>query len=143
VLPLSALTEWYLGWSVIEIAAEGTATSPIEYRSLGLVSHFSASWPSRLKLFGEYLRKFCSGRSSLSKIPTVGRNLLSKLLRRAAGVALVVLALGVSGCPALMIGSLGYEGYEYEKTGHLPGMPTQDATQNPTSQPTPAADDAE
>jgi hypothetical protein len=58
-------------------------------------------------------------------------------------VTLAVLVVGLSGCPALMLGSLGYEGYAYEKTGHLPGMPTQDATENPTSQPSPAGDDAE
>ncbi len=52
-------------------------------------------------------------------------------------VALAVLALGLSGCPALMLGSLGYEGYEYEKTGQLPGMPPQGVTQEPDAQPSP------
>jgi hypothetical protein len=42
-----------------------------------------------------------------------------------------------------MLGSFGYEGYDYEQTGYLPGMPTQDATQNPTSQPSQAGGDAE
>jgi hypothetical protein len=32
-------------------------------------------------------------------------------------VTLAVLVVGLSGCPALMLGSLGYESYEYEKTG--------------------------
>ena len=38
--------------------------------------------------------------------------------------ALLILALAAAGCPLLMAGSLGYEGYEYEKTGSLPGFPS-------------------
>jgi len=55
-------------------------------------------------------------------------------------VTLAVLVVGLSGCPALMLGSLGYEGYEYEKTGSLPGMPP---THKPNSQPSPTRDDVE
>jgi len=43
--------------------------------------------------------------------------------KRLAIVGLGLLWLLASGCPLLMVGSLGYEGYEYDKTGHLPGMP--------------------
>ena len=57
--------------------------------------------------------------------------------------ALAVIAVGLSGCPALMLGSLGYEGYEYHKTGQLPGMPPQGAAQQAGSQPSPAANDVE
>jgi len=42
-----------------------------------------------------------------------------------------------------MLGSLGYEGYEYEKTGKLPGMPPQATIQKPTSHASPAPDDIE
>ena len=42
--------------------------------------------------------------------------------------ALALLALASSGCPLLMVGSLGYTGYEYEKTGTIPGMPKQDSS---------------
>jgi hypothetical protein len=52
-----------------------------------------------------------------------------------ARAALVGLLLGAAGCLPLMLGSLGYEGYEYEKTGKLPGVPEQ-----PQESPTPAAD---
>jgi len=62
-------------------------------------------------------------------------------------VLLALLAVGLSGCPALMLGSmlgsLGYEGYEYEKTGKLPGMPPQATIQKPTSHASPAPDDIE
>ena len=64
----------------------------------------------------------------------------SMLQRRFVVVALAVVALGLSGCPALMVGSLGYEGYQYEKTGQLPGMPP---TKKPTSQPSSTGDDVE
>jgi hypothetical protein len=37
--------------------------------------------------------------------------------------ALAVFGLCASGCPALMVGSLAYQGYKYEKTGKVPGMP--------------------
>jgi hypothetical protein len=39
-------------------------------------------------------------------------------------------------------GSLGYEGYQYEKTGKLPGMPSQSQSQ-PRANPTPSLDDIE
>jgi hypothetical protein len=39
-------------------------------------------------------------------------------------VTLAIAALSLSGCPALMISGLAYSGYQYEKTGKLPGMPT-------------------
>ncbi len=38
---------------------------------------------------------------------------------------LLILALLASGCLPLMAGSLGYEAYQYHKTGTLPGMPQQ------------------
>jgi hypothetical protein len=41
-------------------------------------------------------------------------------------------------------GSLGYEGYQYEKTGKLPGMPSQSQSQSqPRANPTPSLDDIE
>jgi hypothetical protein len=52
--------------------------------------------------------------------------------------AIAVLAIAVAGCPLLLIPSLGYEGYEYHKTGRLPGMPQQ-----PKSSPTPQDNDIE
>jgi hypothetical protein len=38
--------------------------------------------------------------------------------------AAVIATIG-SGCLPIMIGSAGYEAYEYHKTGTLPGMPQQ------------------
>ena len=42
-------------------------------------------------------------------------------------LALVILVSLATGCLPMMlgsmVGSLGYEGYEYEKTGSLPGFP--------------------
>ena len=55
-------------------------------------------------------------------------------------VMLAVLAIAASGCLPLMIGSVGYEGYEYEKTGSLPGwpvMPSADPSPSAASQPKP------
>jgi len=63
--------------------------------------------------------------------------------RRLLVVTLAVIALGLSGCPALMLGSLGYEGYEYHETGHLPGMPPQGGNQESKPQSSPASDDVE
>jgi hypothetical protein len=37
---------------------------------------------------------------------------------------LTIAALGLCGCPALAIPGLAYSGYQYEKTGKLPGMPS-------------------
>ena len=55
-----------------------------------------------------------------------------------------MLALGIPGCLALMVGpivgSLGYAGYEYEKTGTVPGMPPQS---QPNAKPTPSLNDIE
>lgn len=48
-------------------------------------------------------------------------------------IAVIAAALSCSGCIWLAIPSLGYEGYEYEKTGSLPGMPssgTSSSSQN-------------
>ncbi|MGA8057702.1 MAG: hypothetical protein WB999_05630 [Candidatus Binataceae bacterium] len=57
---------------------------------------------------------------------------------------LAILALGIAGCPALMVistvGSLGYAGYEYETTGTVPGMPSQS---QPNAKPTPSLNDIE
>ncbi len=57
---------------------------------------------------------------------------------------LAILALGIAGCPALIVGStlgsLGYAGYQYEKTGKLPGMPSQS---HPSANPTPSLNDIE
>jgi hypothetical protein len=39
--------------------------------------------------------------------------------------AAVIAATIGSGCLPMMIGSAGYEAYEYHKTGTLPGMPQQ------------------
>jgi hypothetical protein len=63
---------------------------------------------------------------------------------RSAGrwIAIAVIAalgLGASGCPILMIPGLAYSGYQYEKTGHLPGMPLASPSAASTaSQSTPA-----
>ena len=46
---------------------------------------------------------------------------------------LVVLCLAAAGCLPLMVGSLGYEGYEYEKTGTLPGMPPSQSSSTSSS----------
>jgi hypothetical protein len=57
---------------------------------------------------------------------------------------LAMLALGIAGCLALMVGSivgsLGYAGYEYEKTGTVPGMPPQS---QPNAKPTASLNDIE
>ena len=44
--------------------------------------------------------------------------------RLVAIVALVAAALGASGCLVLAIPGLAYTGYQYEKTGKIPGMPS-------------------
>jgi hypothetical protein len=57
---------------------------------------------------------------------------------------LAMLALGIAGCLALMVGSivgsLGCAGYEYEKTGTVPGMPPQS---QPNAKPRPSLNDIE
>jgi hypothetical protein len=52
--------------------------------------------------------------------------------------AMVILTLATAGCPMLLIPSLGYEAYQYHKTGTLPGMPQQ-----PQGSPTPRAGQVE
>jgi len=67
--------------------------------------------------------------------------------RKCIAIAVLsVLALATGGCPLLMVGSLGYEGYQYEKTGTLPGMPQQGSSggnSTPASRSTPSAQDIE
>jgi hypothetical protein len=41
-----------------------------------------------------------------------------------AVMGLLVAGLGLSGCIWLAIPGLAYSGYQYEKTGKLPGMPS-------------------
>jgi hypothetical protein len=63
------------------------------------------------------------------------------LRARAIVVVLAILAIAASGCLPLMVGSLGYEGYEYEKTGSLPGfpkMPSGDPSPSAQAQPLPS-----
>jgi len=38
--------------------------------------------------------------------------------------ALVLLPVTTCGCLPLMVGSLGYQAYKYEKTGEIPGVPS-------------------
>lgn len=60
--------------------------------------------------------------------------------------ALTMLAIAASGCLPLMVGSLGYEGYEYTKTGTLPGMPAMPSSSSgapPQAASTPSANDLE
>jgi hypothetical protein len=53
--------------------------------------------------------------------------------KQLAVVMLAAVALGAAGCLPMMIGSLGYEGYEYHKTGTLPGMPPSQASSSSTT----------
>ncbi len=63
------------------------------------------------------------------------------LSRRLVWGVLMVLILTATGCPLLMVGSLGYEGYEYDKIGRLPGMPpSQSSSDTSHAQATPAGD---
>ncbi len=50
-----------------------------------------------------------------------------------AVAALALAALCASGCPALMVGSLAYQGYEYHKTGKIPGMPDTSSSSDSSS----------
>ena len=59
--------------------------------------------------------------------------------KRLAVAMLAALALGTAGCLPLMLGSLGYEGYEYHKTGTLPGMPPSQSSSSSSSTEKPAA----
>ena len=71
--------------------------------------------------------------------------------KRLAVAMLAALALGAAGCFSLplMLGSVGYEGYEYHKTGNLPGMPpsqsssSSSSTSQPAAHQTPSPDDIE
>ncbi|HVA80419.1 MAG TPA: hypothetical protein VNF29_05800 [Candidatus Binataceae bacterium] len=67
--------------------------------------------------------------------------------RRIAILALAALGLSASGCPALMIPSLAYQGYKYEKTGSLTGQPaaspSSSQTRGPAAQSTPSETDIE
>ena len=66
--------------------------------------------------------------------------------KRLAVTMLAALAMGAAGCLPLMVGSLGYEGYEYHKTGTLPGMPPQQSSSSTTRQAahqTPSPDEIE
>jgi hypothetical protein len=66
-----------------------------------------------------------------------------------AVAVLAAFALAAAGCLPLMVGSLGYEGYQYEKTGTLPGMPpkqsssTSSSTAKQAAHQTPSPDDIE
>jgi hypothetical protein len=51
----------------------------------------------------------------------------------------LLIATSATGCLPLMIGSLGYEGYEYHQTGTLPGMPQQ-TQDSPSAEVTPQPD---
>jgi len=57
---------------------------------------------------------------------------------------LAMLGFGIAGCPAFiagsMVGSLSYGGYEYAKTGTVPGMPQ---LSQPSAKPTPSLNDIE
>ncbi len=55
------------------------------------------------------------------------RSQIAARIKLIALVALILAGLGLSGCPALMIPGLAYSGYQYEKTGKLPGMPSTPA----------------
>jgi hypothetical protein len=61
-----------------------------------------------------------------------------------AASMLVLLALGIAGCPALIVassvGSIGYAGYQYEKTGKAPGMLSRS---QPSTMPTPSLENIE
>jgi hypothetical protein len=60
-------------------------------------------------------------------------------------LTLVVLVSLATGCLPMMVGSLGYEGYEYEKTGSLPGFPKMpsSSTHSPQAASTPSDSNSE
>lgn len=69
--------------------------------------------------------------------------MLRKMLLFALLGALFVTA---GGCLPLMVGSLGYQAYRYEKTGEIPGVPSnfgQASNQNSPASPRPQDDDVE
>ena len=51
---------------------------------------------------------------------------------------LVIAALGLCGCIWLAIPGLAYSGYQYEKTGKLPGMPSVGQDEKSSAQATPS-----
>ena len=59
-------------------------------------------------------------------------------VRVLALMGLLVAGLGLSGCIWLAIPGLAYSGYQYEKTGKLPGMPSTSPASS-RSQPQPSA----
>jgi hypothetical protein len=69
--------------------------------------------------------------------------------KRLGVLMLAALALSAPGCLPLMVGSLGYEGYEYHKTGTLPGTPPSQSSSasssaaKPAAHQTPSPDDIE
>jgi hypothetical protein len=81
------------------------------------------------------------------QIHCLGKASSPSLRRCVLVVTLALLATSLSGCEVLMLaslGSLGYEGYEYEKTGQLPGMPSQSVIRSkPDSQSSRTGDDIE
>ncbi len=63
-------------------------------------------------------------------------------------LALALVGLSASGCPALMVPGLAYQGYQYEKTGSLPGMPESSSpnasgAKKASPTPTPSPDEIE
>ena len=52
--------------------------------------------------------------------------------------SLVIVAMGLCGCIWLAIPGLAYTGYQYEKTGKLPGMPSVGHDEKSTAQATPS-----
>ena len=59
-------------------------------------------------------------------------------IKMLALAGLVIAALGLCGCIWLAIPGLAYSGYQYEKTGKLPGMPSVGHDEKSTSQATPS-----
>lgn len=59
---------------------------------------------------------------------------MRKLLRSIAIVALAVVALFGSGCPALMVGGLAYQGYKYEKDKKAPAAKSEAKKPSGTTQ---------
>jgi hypothetical protein len=63
-------------------------------------------------------------------------------------VGLLAAGLGLSGCIWLAIPGLAYTGYQYEKTGKLPGMPSTSPASSggqpqASAQATPSSDNIE
>jgi len=52
--------------------------------------------------------------------------IVAEMLRRISLYALLAsLLVTAPGCLPLMLGSLGYQAYKYEKTGEIPGVPSK------------------